>query len=149
MKNALFLSILFVLVSCSGTGFPTGKAKRMDMKDIDGGRFASTRIGASQAPQMGFYREMPKAKPISGAIFKLKWAFADNRKRQVLGNSQMTTTPQYSNEKLGEHIDKMSSSFSKGRLLKRKKANRAGDRTHDSFAKDPNKKPAKGLFKRK
>lgn len=147
--KCIILSFIFALVSCSESRFPTGKAKSMDMKDVGGGRFASTKVGASQAPQMGFYRERPKSKPISGAIFKIKWAFADNRKRQVLGNSQMTTTPQYSDDKLGEHTDKMSRSFSKGRLLKRKKANRAGDRTHDSFAKDPNKNPKRGLFKRK
>ncbi len=149
MKCGLILFIIFALASCSASRFPTGKAKRMDMKDVGAGSFSPGKGLPSQAPQMGFYRERPRPRPVYSAVFRIRWSLADNRKRQVLGNSQMATTPQYGNEKLNEHLDKMSSSFVKGKLPGRKKANRANDSMRDSFAKDPNKDSRKGFFRRK
>jgi hypothetical protein len=141
--------ICIIAISCgSKSSAPSGKARILKMEESSDS-FGSSRRSKKGVPQMGFYYKKPRPTPIATTTFKIRYFFADNRKKQELGNDQTTTSPQYNNDRLAESLDKMNSSFSKGRLLKRKKANRANDMTSDSFAKNPNKKERRGLFKRK
>ena len=151
MKKAplIFLSFCLFCISCgSKSSAPTGKSKTLKM-DESGDSFGSKRKMNNRAPQMGFYYKKPKATPIATTSYKIRWFFADNRERQAIGNEQTATSTQYNNDRLSESLDKMGNSFAKGRLIRRIKATRANDRTSDSFAKNPNKKERKGLFKRK
>ncbi len=147
--NFIFIFIGALSISCGSTSStPTGKAKMLNMNE-SGDSFGSKIKMNNRAPQMGFYYKKPKATPIATTSFKIRYFFADHRKKQALGNEQTATSTQYNNDKIAESLTKMSSSFTKGRLIKRRKATRANDRTSDSFAKNPNKKERKGLFRRK
>ena len=145
----IFISLCFFAMACgSKSSAPTGKSKMMKM-DESGDSFGSKRKMNNRAPQMGFYYKKPKATPIATTSFKIRYFFADNRKKQAIGNEQTATSTQYNNDRLSESLDKMGNSFTKGKLIRRRKATRANDRTSDSFAKNPNKKERKGLFRRK
>lgn len=149
----LFFSFL-VLVACNKEiGAPSGKAKVHRMEDTpDGFGHKPKKNKSSRVPQMGFYYKKPKANPIHVATFRVKYMFSGKKKQHKLGNDQTAASQAYNNGKQAESLSRMNQSFTKGRV-KRKGAkrprNRQADNTADSFAKNPNKKDRKALFKRK
>lgn len=149
----IFVFSFLIALGCNKEiGAPSGKAKVHRMEDTpDGFGHKPKKNKNSRAPQMGFYYKKPKVNPVHVAALKVKYIFAGKKKQHKLGNDQTAASQAYNNGKQSESLSRMNQSFTKGRM-KRKGAkrtrNRQGDNTADSFAKNPNKKERKGLFKR-